>query len=75
MPYPDQYGRHPWVERYAPRYSDPFRDLFRWRQGEPPRYWDEEYYANGVLGSNAGPGYRFSLVDPPRIDLRKGIRL
>ena len=110
MPHPDENGRHPWVERYAPRYSahpwpprDPrwdwpdwpdmgyprrrstFYELMRDRRGEPARFWDEEYYPDNPgpwlptmldeLDNDTARGYRFSFIDPPRIDFRKGIRL
>jgi hypothetical protein len=64
MPYPDAYGRHPWI--HNSRY-----DLLNWRlyRREPPRFWDEEYYIDNPglppsmmeeLENETSRGYRFA---------------
>ncbi len=44
-----RYGRHPWQDLYP--VEDPVQKrhahvMWLWTRGEPPRYWDEEYYIN-----------------------------
>ena len=84
MPYPDKYGRHPWIPSPSVDPADPWffsdweqrrsRENVQWaaRRGEPPRFWDEEYYIDNPgpwplpdeLGDDTARGYRFFLTHP-----------